>query len=245
MLKMVNYWKSKVLPKIKKVFENPKKASAAEACKAFDEAKEQYSKELEDKKTELQPKVIEIYEASSTEIKSLVKEPKDTALKKHSAAVQKFLEELAKIEFPGSKAVCEAASKIGPGYLPGPVLFVLEKVSTFIVTEDKKEEVAPPAEGETSTVVEVKEKEIVVEQDKELETPPSLLQQRKLKRQLPSLRSHQKLKMKRVSQQPSRQSPDGDNSLCYFCAKLNFYCMKQFEIYVYVISYSFFFFTFV
>ncbi|KAK6154796.1 hypothetical protein DH2020_009044 [Rehmannia glutinosa] len=176
MLKMVNYWKSKVLPKIKKVFENPKKASAAEACKAFDEAKEQYSKELEDKKSELQPKVIEIYEASSTEIKSLVKEPKDTALKKQSAAVQKFLEELAKIEFPGSKAVCEAASKIGPGYLPGPVLFVLEKVSTFVVTEDKKEEVVAAAaegEGETSSsVVEVKEKEIVVEQDKELEAPP-------------------------------------------------------------------------
>lgn len=37
--KMVNYWKSKVLPKIKKVFENPKKAAAAEACKNFDEAK--------------------------------------------------------------------------------------------------------------------------------------------------------------------------------------------------------------
>lgn len=36
---MVNYWKSKVLPKIKKVFENPKKAAALEACKAFDESK--------------------------------------------------------------------------------------------------------------------------------------------------------------------------------------------------------------
>ncbi|KAI3465775.1 hypothetical protein Pfo_022438 [Paulownia fortunei] len=176
-MKMVNYWKSKVLPKIKKVFENPKKAAAAEACKVFDEAKEQYSKEFEDKKTDLQPKVIEIYEASSTEIKTLVKEPKDSALKKHSAAVQKFLDELAKIEFPGSKPVCEAASKIGPGYLPGPVFFVFEKVSTFIVTEEKKEEAPPPAEaapgkteGETS-VVEVKEKEIVVEQEKE-EAPP-------------------------------------------------------------------------
>lgn len=36
---MTNYWKSKVLPKIKKVFENPKKAAAAEACKNFDESK--------------------------------------------------------------------------------------------------------------------------------------------------------------------------------------------------------------
>lgn len=35
----------------------------------IDGDQEQYSKEFEDKKTELQPKVIEIYEASSTEIK--------------------------------------------------------------------------------------------------------------------------------------------------------------------------------
>lgn len=37
---MVNYWKSKVLPTIKKVFDrNGKKAAAAEACKSFDESK--------------------------------------------------------------------------------------------------------------------------------------------------------------------------------------------------------------
>lgn len=37
----MGYWKSKVLPKIKKVFEKDgtKKAGAAEACKAFDESK--------------------------------------------------------------------------------------------------------------------------------------------------------------------------------------------------------------
>ena len=98
---MVNYWKSKVLPKIKKVFENPKKAAALEASKAFDESKvhfiityldmiyplishtyiyiyaclteqEQYSKECEDKKTDLEPKVTEIYQASSTEIKVFI-----------------------------------------------------------------------------------------------------------------------------------------------------------------------------
>ncbi|PIN04723.1 hypothetical protein CDL12_22742 [Handroanthus impetiginosus] len=176
---MANYWKSKVLPKIKKVFENPKKAAAAEACKAFDEAKEQYSKEFEDKRTELQPKVIDVYEASSTEIKTLVKEPKDSTLKKHSAAVQKFLDELAKIEFPGSKPVREAALKIGPAYLPGPMFFLLEEVSTFIVTEEKKEEAAaPPAEDapekneEETSGQEVKEKEIVVEQEKKEEMTP-------------------------------------------------------------------------
>lgn len=37
---MVNYWKSKVLPTIKKVFDtNGKKAAAAEASKSFDQSK--------------------------------------------------------------------------------------------------------------------------------------------------------------------------------------------------------------
>ncbi|KAI5650345.1 hypothetical protein M9H77_36350 [Catharanthus roseus] len=187
---MVNYWKS-LIPKFKKVFEKngPKKAAAAEATKAFDEAKEEYSKEFEETKTELQPKVIEIYEASSTELKGLIKTPNDSGLKKHSAAVQKFLDELVKIEFPGSKAVSEASSKLGPAYVSGPVSFVFEKVSTFIVVEEKKEEpaaaaaaeaetttgAAAPAEAETSTTTtteEVKEKEIVIEEEKKEEAPP-------------------------------------------------------------------------
>ncbi|CAN4125235.1 unnamed protein product [Withania somnifera] len=168
----MGYWKAKVLPKIKQIFDKngPKKAAAAEACKTFDEAKEQYSKEFEEKKTELEPKVVEIYEATAVEIKTLVKEPKVAGLKKHSDGVQKFLDELVKIEFPGSKAVSEASSSFGPSYVSGPVLFVFEKVSTFIVTEDKKEEepaaadVAPANVEDTATSVEeVKEKEIIVE----------------------------------------------------------------------------------
>lgn len=174
----MGYWKAKVLPKIKQIFDKngPKKAAAAEACKTFDEAKEEYSKEFEEKKTELQPKVVEIYEAAAVEIKSLVKEPKGTGLKKNSDGVQKFLDELVKIEFPGSKAVSEASSNFGPSYVSGPVLFVLEKVSTFIVTEDKKEEepatadVAPADQHATATSTEEvevkvkeKEKEIVIE----------------------------------------------------------------------------------
>ena len=37
----MGYWATKVLPKIKKVFEknSVKKAAAAEACKSFDESK--------------------------------------------------------------------------------------------------------------------------------------------------------------------------------------------------------------
>ncbi|XP_019224767.1 PREDICTED: plasma membrane-associated cation-binding protein 1-like isoform X2 [Nicotiana attenuata] len=162
----MSYWKDNVLPKIKKVFEKngPKKAAAAEACEAFDVAK--YSKEFDEKKTELQPKVVEIYEAAAAEIKTLVKEPKVAGLKKHSAGVQKFLDELVKIEFPGSKAVSEASSKFGPSYVSGPIIFVLEKASTFVVTEDKKEEEAATAAAveTTGTVAEeVKEKDIVVE----------------------------------------------------------------------------------
>nr|GLL29089.1 plasma membrane-associated cation-binding protein 1-like [Ipomoea trifida] len=139
----MNYWKAKVLPKIKKVFEKngTKKAAAAEACKAFDDSKEQYGKEFEDKKTELQPKVVEVYEACSAEIKGLVKEPKDSGLKKHSADVQKLLDELVKIDFPGSKAVSEACTKLGPAYVSGP-----EETSKEV--EVKAEEIAAAAEEE-------------------------------------------------------------------------------------------------
>ncbi|KAA8544679.1 hypothetical protein F0562_019474 [Nyssa sinensis] len=169
----MGYWKSKVLPTIKKVFEKnrTKKSAAAEACKSFDESKEAYSKELEEKKTELQPKVVEIYEASSAEIKTLLKEPKDTGLKKHTTGVQKFLDELVKIEFPGSKIVCEASSKYGPALVPGPILFIFEKVSTFIVIEEKA--VEPPATTTTAEEEETsgkeKETEIVVEEEKKEE----------------------------------------------------------------------------
>lgn len=173
----MGYWKSKVLPKIKKVFEkNGKKAAAAEASKSFDESKEEYNKTFEEKKTELQPKVVEIYEASSTEIKSLVKERKETGLKKNSTEVNKFLEELVKIDFPGSKAASEASSKFGPALASGSVFFVFEKVSTFIVTEEKADVEAPPAETKTeeATTTSVEEREIVVEEEKKEEEKPQV-----------------------------------------------------------------------
>ncbi|KAJ4702776.1 plasma membrane-associated cation-binding protein 1-like [Melia azedarach] len=168
----MGYWKSKVLPKIKKVFEKngTKKAAAAEASKSFDDSKEEINKEFEEKKTELQPKVLEIY--------GLVKEPKEEGLKKNSTAVNIFLEELVKIEFPGSKAASEASSKYGAGFVSGPVSFIFEKVSTFIITEEKPAEAetkpeeaeAKPAEeeGGTSSKVE-KEIDVVVEEEKKKE----------------------------------------------------------------------------
>jgi len=169
----MGYWTTKVLPKIKKVFEknSTKKTAAAEVSKTFDESKEGINKEFEEKKTELQTKVLAVYEASSTEIKSLVKERDQAGLKKNSTEVHKFIEELVKIDFPGSKAVSEASSKFGPALVSGPVFFVFEKVSTFIVTEEKVEEA--PATTETKTEDEtsgVKEREIVVEEEKKKET---------------------------------------------------------------------------
>ncbi|KAK1301581.1 Plasma membrane-associated cation-binding protein 1 [Acorus calamus] len=156
----MGYWKSKVLPKIKRVFEkNGRKAAAAEACKSFDGSKEDINKDFEEKKTELQPKVVEIYEASSTDIKTVVKERTEAGVKKHSVEVQKFLEELVKIDFPGSKQVSEVSSKFGPAYVSGPVLFVFEKVSTFIVTEES-------TPTETTTTTETKEKEVVIGEEK-------------------------------------------------------------------------------
>nr|AFK34640.1 unknown [Lotus japonicus] len=174
----MGYWKSKVLPKIKKVFEKngAKKTAAAEAIKSFDESKEEYNKVFEEKKVELQTKVIEIYEASPAEIKSLVKEQKEAGLKKNPTEVHKFLEELAKIEFPGSKVVSEASSKFGPALVPGPVLFVFEKVSTFIVTEEKVE--APPAETKTEEEASTtKDREIVVEEEKKEEEKPQVAEE--------------------------------------------------------------------
>ncbi|KAK6916940.1 DREPP family [Dillenia turbinata] len=138
----MGYWKSKVLPKIKKVFEkdSTKKAAAAEACKSFDDSK------------------------------SLIKEPKEGGLKKSSAAVEKFMQELVKIEFPGSKPVSEACSKYGVAYVGGPVLFVLEKVSTYITVETPQAQDATKVEAEAAETKD-KEAEIVVEESKTAAAP--------------------------------------------------------------------------
>ncbi|KAL8151526.1 hypothetical protein V2J09_021334 [Rumex salicifolius] len=171
-------WKEKVYPKIQKIFgkDGTKKAAAAEACKSFDESKEVISKEFEEKQEELKPKVIEIYEASSKEVKILIKEPKEQGLKKHSTKVQKFLDELAKIDFPGSKTVSESSSKYGLGLVSGPVTFVFEKVSTFIVVEEvvttrEAEEVTPPPTEEppAAAAAEAAAAEEIVAEEKAVE----------------------------------------------------------------------------
>ncbi|CAL9057496.1 unnamed protein product [Musa banksii] len=113
-----------------------KKVAAAEVVKSFDESKEEISKESEEKKSELRPKVTEIYEASPDQIKALVKKPTESDLKRNSAAIKKFLEELVKIEFRGSKPVSEAAAKYGPADVSGPITFMFEKVSGLLPAEE-------------------------------------------------------------------------------------------------------------
>ncbi|KAF4349418.1 hypothetical protein F8388_021001 [Cannabis sativa] len=112
----MGYWKSKVLPKIKKVFEKntAKKAEAAEACNTFDQSK-----------------------------------------------------------FPGSKTVTEASTKYGAGLVSGPIIFVLEKVSTFVPIEEVVKEDEPKKEEEQEQVTTKVEKEIVIEEDKIQEEQPT------------------------------------------------------------------------
>jgi len=132
----MDIWKSKVLPKIKLVFAKSagkKAAAAAELVKSFDESKEGINGQFEEKKADLQPKVVEIYESVPAPLKVLIKErSKVSGIKKNSAAITKFFEDLAKIEFPGAKQVSEGISKVGPALLSGPIFATFEKVSSLL-----------------------------------------------------------------------------------------------------------------
>ncbi|THU57398.1 hypothetical protein C4D60_Mb03t03110 [Musa balbisiana] len=100
-------------------------------------------------------------------IRTLVKKPTESGLKKGSTVVVKFIEELVKIEFPGSKPVSEAATKYGPALVSGPVIFIFEKVCTLLPAEE------PPAPSEPEpaavvVVVESASKEITPEAAEEI-----------------------------------------------------------------------------
>ncbi|KAI3847348.1 hypothetical protein MKX03_023486 [Papaver bracteatum] len=154
---MAGYWQTRVLPRLKKVFDKDgKKAAAADACKSFADSKEVINKEFEEKKPALETKVLAVYEASSTEIKTLVKERKTSGVKKHSADVQKFLDELSGIDFPGAKQVCEASKTLSPALVSKPILFLFEKVSTFVVIPEVevKDKELPAAETVPATTEE-------------------------------------------------------------------------------------------
>ncbi|VAH74980.1 unnamed protein product [Triticum turgidum subsp. durum] len=154
---MTSVWKTKVLPGLNKIFDKDgKKAAAAEFLKSFN--KEEIDKEIEDKKTELEPKVVETIEASPPEIK----DKKTSKIKKNSVAVTKFLDDLAKIDFPGAKLVSDAVAKSGTTPLSPAIVFILDKVAPFVPApkeEPKAEpEDAAPAEETTTREVAVEEK---------------------------------------------------------------------------------------
>eukprot|EP00253_Pinus_taeda_P033471 PITA_33471 len=69
----MTYWKSKVLPKIKKYF--GKGDANSKGAASFNKAKNSIGKEIEEKKRELEPKITEIYQDSKPETKLLFKEP--------------------------------------------------------------------------------------------------------------------------------------------------------------------------
>ncbi|WVZ72944.1 hypothetical protein U9M48_021325 [Paspalum notatum var. saurae] len=162
---MTSVWKTKVLPGLNKIFDKDgKKAAAAAFFKSFN--KEEIGKEVEDKKTELEPKVVEAYEASPPEVKALFKDNKPVKItKKNSAAATKFLDELAKIDFPGAKLVSDAVAKSGATPLAPLVTFILDKAAPFIPKEAEE----PKAEPEPAAAVEATSREVAVEEEKKEE----------------------------------------------------------------------------
>lgn len=178
---MTSVWKTKVLPGLNKIFDKDgKKAAAAEFLKSFN--KEEIGKEIDDKKTELEPKVVEVVESSPPEIKALLKDKKPASkIKKNAPAVTKFLEELAKIEFPGAKAVSDAVAKSGTTPLSPAIAFILEKVAPFVPKEEPKAEpeVAAPAAETTS-------REVAVEEEKEEAAPSTEVVEEKKEEEKPA-----------------------------------------------------------
>lgn len=164
---MTSVWKTKVLTGLNKLFDKDgKKAAAAEFLKSFN--KEEIGKEIDDKKTELEPKVVEVVESSPPEIKALLKDKKTASkIKKNGPAVTKFLEELAKIDFPGAKPVSDAVAKSGTTPLSPAIAFILEKVVPFVPKEEPKPEPEAEAAAETTS------REVAVEEEKEEEAAPA------------------------------------------------------------------------
>ncbi|KAJ7539949.1 hypothetical protein O6H91_11G116600 [Diphasiastrum complanatum] len=176
----MSYLKAKFLPRIKKFFEKSKKKGSSEAIKEFDSSKESISKELEERKGEIQPKVVEIYKSSGDKTKILLKDPSPSAIDADPALVQGLLKELATAGFPGATTLSDSVAKFGTAALAGPITFLLSKASVFVqdepspiiakaidppisAAETKSEEAPPAAEavvedtaaaGETSVATE-------------------------------------------------------------------------------------------
>ncbi|MCO5602750.1 hypothetical protein L7F22_056888 [Adiantum nelumboides] len=171
----MSYWKTKVVPKFKKFFDKGKKKSASETCKSFDSSKESLDKEVEEKRSDLHPKVIEIYRSSTVITKKLLKEPQEPAVKENPDASQSILQELAKAGFPQAQFLCDAGGKCGPALLSGPIVYLFQKTSTFLGEEPLPEPLNETRKiviegGEPSKAEEIKEPEVPPEGT--VEAPP-------------------------------------------------------------------------
>eukprot|EP00249_Psilotum_nudum_P014804 c25017_g1_i1 orf=575-1144(+) len=165
---MTGYWKSKVLPKIKKYFDKGKNKGVSDVCKSFDKSKGSIEKEIEEKHEELKPKVLEIYSSSQEETQKLVKEPTETGVKNRPDLAQNILLELTKIGFPGSRELSDAGTKYGPETLAGPIAFLLLRVSTFVVVPGP-----PPSTTSRDVAVAPTEEQVVSTEHPREETPES------------------------------------------------------------------------
>ncbi|MCO5564402.1 hypothetical protein L7F22_018063 [Adiantum nelumboides] len=171
----MSYWKTKVVPKFKKFFDKGKKKSASETCKSFDSSKESLDKEVEEKRSDLHPKVIEIYRSSTVITKKLLKEPHEPAVKENPDTSQSVLQELAKAGFPQAQFLCDAGGKCGPALLSGPIVYLFQKTSTFLVEEPLPEPLHETREiviegGEPSKAEKIVEPEVPPEGT--VEDPP-------------------------------------------------------------------------
>ncbi|MCO5603953.1 hypothetical protein L7F22_058110 [Adiantum nelumboides] len=144
----MSYWKSKVLPKLKKLLHKSPKAQAAEACRSFNKSKDTITKEIEENKEVLQPKVVAIYQSSSNEAKGLLKEPTDSGVLGFLEVVQNLLIELSDAGCPGAQSLSDAATKHGPSAMCKPIVFLLSKLTVFVADEKAPE----PPKGEKRAV---------------------------------------------------------------------------------------------
>eukprot|EP00250_Pteridium_aquilinum_P013418 c21331_g1_i1 orf=421-978(-) len=144
----MSYWKSKVLPKLKKLLKKGPKGQAAEACRSFNKSKDSIAKEIEENKEVLQTKVVAIYQSSSNEAKGLLKEPTESGVTEFIEVVQNLLIELSDAGCPGAQSLSDAATKHGPSAMSEPIVFLFSKLTVFVAAEDAVVASDEPTKGE-------------------------------------------------------------------------------------------------
>lgn len=171
------YWKAKLLPKIKKYFCKGSKKGAVEAAKSFEQSKESIENEIQEKKAELEPKVVAIYKDSKPETKMLLKEPNEERVKKQHQAVVDLLQRLVEIGCPGAQVLKEAGEKYGAASMSVQITFLFDKISPFVINEEAPavvieqenvtaKEVAIETESVTTVSEEKKDTQVVTETTK-------------------------------------------------------------------------------